>query len=217
MARIQVLTRRDVELATAGIAPGAVNAALAQFARQELAASIMNGDGSPIYDRYVNGVEGADENTVVAPGPIVYVFHWWTEVIEFALKTLVERSPVKTGRYRRSWFVFVNGSRVQDYTKIPIGSQVFITNDQPYSRKIDTGFMKMSVPPFVVDDARKIVMGRFGNLVTAQRRMIRLPNPYILKGVFKRGIRQYSRRKLQKDTMAGAEMTYPSLMIEMRP
>lgn len=215
MARISTFAK-DLQLATAGIEPGEINKALANFARASLAEAIREGQGSPNHDRYVNGQFGADENTVQTPGPIFYVFHWWTEIVEFAVTTLINRSPVKTGRYRRSWHVLVNGNRVEDYAKIPIGADVILVNDQPYSRKIDVGFMKMSVPPAVVEDARKIVMSRFGNLITSKRTMIRIKNPYILKGVFRRGIRPNARTKLRKDTEAGAEMTYPAMILQMR-
>jgi hypothetical protein len=46
--------------------------------------------------------------------------------------------------------------------------------------------------------------------------MVTLPNGYILKGVFKRGVRPNSRTKLRKDTMAGAHMTYPAIRMSMR-
>jgi hypothetical protein len=215
MARYKSL-QRDLELATAGLAPQAIAAALAQFARDELSKAVREGEGSPIYDRYVNTFYGRDESDVVPPGPILYVFHWWNEIIPFALDTLQKRSPVRSGRFKTSWFVMVNGQRVIDYTSIPIGAEVIITNDQPYARKIEVGFMKMSVPHAVADDARKTIMSRLGNMVEVRKTMITLPNGYTLKGVFKRGIRQHSRTKLRRDTQAGAQMTYPALRITMR-
>lgn len=215
MARI-TFESRNLVLATQELSPEKINAALAQFARQSLRTVIADGSGTDRYDRYVNGVPGADESTVKAPGPILYRFQWWADLIPFALKTLIERSPERTGRYKSSWFVMVNGVRTADYENIPGGASVTIVNDQPYSRKIDTGFMVMRVPPHVVEDSVKVVMQRFGNLVKARRTMIRLPNPYILKGVFKKGIRKHSRTKLRRDTSAGAEMTYPAMIIELR-
>ena len=215
MPRIQTFDR-DLRLATAGIAPENVAKALAAFARTELSSAIQSGEGSDRYEKYVNGRFGAEEETVVPPGPILYVFHWWNEILEFALQSAVERSPNKSGEYRQSWFVMVNSGRVADFGQIPINSTVILSNDRPYARKIDVGHMKMSVPPGVLEDVRKKVLSRFGNLVNCKRTLITLPNGYVLKGHFRRGIRQFARRKLQKDTQAGAQLTYPSLVFSMK-
>lgn len=215
MARISTFAK-DLQLATAGIAPENIARELAAFAKSELSKSIQDGEGSERYERYVNGNLGAAEETVVPPGPILYVFHWWREVVEFALQSLVERSPDKSGRYKQSWFVMTPGGRLKDFDNIPINSEVILCNDQPYSRKIDVGHMRMSVPPGVVEDARKMVLSKFGNLVTARRTMIPLPGGYVLKGRFRRGYRQFARTKLRKDTQAGAQMTYPALVLSMK-
>lgn len=215
MARIQSFAK-DLQLATADIAPENLARELAIFAKKSLKEEIHEGRASPRYDRYVNGNLGADEFTVVPPGPILYEFHWWNEVIEFAIETLRKRSPVKSGRYRDSWLAMVNGAVVSDYSDIPVGAQVLVTNNQPYSRKIEVGFMEMSVPPHVVEDSLGTVRSRFGNVVDIKATMVTLPGGYILKGVFKKGIRKYSRTKLRRDTSAGAEMTYPSMLLTIR-
>lgn len=215
MARISTFAK-DLQLATAGISPEAIAPMLAAFAKSENMKAIQEGEGSERFDRYVNGNFGAAEETVVAPGPILYVYRWWPEVIEFALQSLVERSPDKSSRYKRSWFVMTPGGRVSSFGDIPISATVILCNDQPYSRKIDVGHMRMSVPPGVVEDARKMVMSRFGNMVTARRTMVPLPNGYVLRGHFRRGYRQFARTKLRKDTQAGAQMTYPALVLTMK-
>lgn len=215
MARIQTFAQ-DLQLATAGISPQNIAAALAQFAKAELANVIASGEGSPNYDRYVNGALGADESTVVAPGPILYVFRWWDEIVEFALQTLIDLSPVQSGDYKKSWQVLVNGSVVSDFKNIPINATVMITNTQPYHRKIDVGHMKMSVPPFIVEAGVGKVKGIFGNIVDVKRVMTTLPGGYILKGYFTRGVRKNARTKLRKDTAAGAQMTYPAMLLSMK-
>ncbi|MDF3810068.1 MULTISPECIES: hypothetical protein [Rhodopseudomonas] len=215
MPRISTFAK-DLQLATAGIAPENVARELAAYARRELARAIQDGEGSERFDRYVNGNLGAAEKSVVPPGPIVYQFRWWREILEFALQTLVERSPQKSGRYKQSWFVMTPGGRVKDFDSIPINATVIICNDQPYSRKIDVGHMQMSVRPGVVEDAKKAVMSRFGNMVMAKRTMIPLPGGYVLKGHFRRGYRQFARKRLRPDTTAGSQMLYPALVLSMR-
>lgn len=215
MARLESL-RRQLTLATEDIAPENVAKELATFAKSSLQQAISEGEASDRYDIYVNGRFGAAEESVEPPGPILYEFQWWPEIVVFALETLVKRSPEKSGRYKSSWFAMVNDVPVSNFDRIPIDATVVLTNNQPYSRKIEVGYMNMSVPPGVVEDSRRVVMSRFGNLITAKATMITLPNGYILRGVFRRGIRPQSRKKLRKDTMAGARMTYPSLVLSMR-
>lgn len=215
MARISTFAK-DLQLATAGITPENIARELAKYARSELSKAIQEGEGSERYDRYVNGRLGASEDSVVPPGPILYVFHWWREIIEFALQAAVERSPEKSGRYKHSWFVMTPGGIIKSFDEIPINSTVILTNNQPYSRKVDVGHMRMSVPPGIIEDVKKMLLSRFGNFVTAKRTMIPLPGGYILKGRFKRGYRPFARTKLRPDTQAGAQMTYPALVLSMK-
>lgn len=215
MPRLQTFAK-DLQLATAGIAPENVARELAEFAKAELADAIGRGEGSPVYDRYVNGALGAPESAVVPPGPILYDFIWWQEIVALALQYLVERSPVRSGRYKRSWLVMVDGRPAPDPAGIPLDAEVIIVNDQPYSRKVDVGHMKMSVPPHIIEDARQAVMRIFGNMLTARRTLVELPGGYVLKGRFHKGAGASARKGLRKDTQAGQPMTYPALVLAMR-
>jgi hypothetical protein len=210
-----VLEQRDVKLATASISPQNINRELAKFARSELANVIAAGEASTIYTKYVNGVEGAQEETVQAPGPIVYDFSYWQPIIAFTLQELERRSPVKTGRYQSSHRVMIGSQFVAPDTQFAADENPVIVNVQPYSRKIEVGFMKMSVPDGVYQDVMRKVKSQFGRVIRIQFRMIMLPNGYILKGRFSRGYKPGARKKLAKDTQAGARMTYPSLHMSM--
>lgn len=215
MPRLQTFAK-DLQLATAAIAPENIAAELAKFARVELASTISDGTGSPFYDKFVNGREGAEEETVVAPGPIVYAFVWWGDIIPYALQFLVERSPAQSGLYKQSWIVRSNGRLISDARQIRFGDKVEITNTQPYHRKVDVGHMRMSVPHQLIEDARQAVNRIWGNMVEARRTLIQLPGGYVLKGRFHRGFRLHARRKLRADVSAGEAMTYPALSLSMR-
>jgi hypothetical protein len=217
MARLNLKEiNRQLFLATQDIAPENVAKELASYAKRSLSEVIQSGEGSDIYERYVNGRFGASEESVRPPGPIVYIFNWWKEIIEFGIAALVQRSPEKSGRYKRSWFAMVDGRHVVDFDRLPTGAVVYLTNNQPYSRKIEVGHMRMSVPPGVVEDCALTIKRRFANTYDIKATMITHPNGYILKGVFSRGIRPQARKKLRKDTRAGSVMTYPSIRLEMR-
>lgn len=181
MARPQAF-ERELKLATAGLEPAAISALLAQAAKQALVEAQSQGVAAREFVRSVNGRVGAPEESVIAPGPIVYSFNWLPEIAAYALAFVEERSPVASGRFRRSWFVMVNGALVTDFEAVPLDAEIIITNDQPYARKIEVGHMKMRVPPGIVEDAQQAVMRRYGNIVKARKRFINLSGAYVLSG-----------------------------------
>lgn len=196
---------RDLRLATAGLEPEAINKALAIFARQELAKAISAG-ASPEYEKYVNGRQGAAEETVRAPGPIVYEFVNWPLVIAAALTELQKRSPRKSGRYASSFIVMANQVPVADYRGIPADSEVVIFNAHPATRKIEVGTNKTGKRHF---DLSKVALnGRFREGFRFETRFLNIKAgidprvPYMLK----RGGRGKGRG-------AGAALTYPAIVI----
>lgn len=215
MARLQSLAR-DLQLATAGIAPDKIATALAAFARTELAKTIADGTGSPNYDRFVNGRPGADEDSVVPPGPIVYVFNWWGDVVTFALQVLIDLSPEESGDYKHSWIIRADGQPVTDPKSINVASIVEITNDSDYHRSIVVGHKKYRLGHQNIEATRQKVNSVYGNMITARSTMIQLPGGYVLKGRFRRGHRKYARRKLRADVGAGTAMTYPTLQLSIK-
>ncbi len=210
---------QDIQLATAGIAPDKIAAELAQFAVQQREKVIREGEASPIYDTFVNGVRGAPETSVKAPGPILYVFSYWQPIIEFTLAFLKKRSPVLSGRYAASHMVMIGSQVMRPEAPISADEEVTIVSDLPYSRKIEVGHMQMSAPRGVYADARRAVVARFGGaagFLDVRVTQVLLPNGYVLKGHFRKGFRQYARTKLRKDTEAGARMTYPALVMKLK-
>lgn len=90
------------------------------------------------------------------------------EIVEFALQTLREKSPVASGLYRDSHMAFVNGRVVSGDLQWKPGDTIHISNPVPYSRKIEAGRMRMSVPPHVYEQSQQVVAGRFGNQVAVR-------------------------------------------------
>lgn len=216
---------RDLRLATAGLDPAEINKKLAAFARSELAAVIASGQGNNRYDRFVNGRPGVAEESVQAPGPILYVFNWWQDVITAAVAELQKRSPRKSGRFVGSFIVLVGEKLVTDYATIPGNAEVIITNAQPYVRKLEAA-RKGSKRVF--DGARLGLSRQFGNSYRVESRYLSIATgvhpmiPYILKGEYNRlraarianpaGFAGQSFPK-RKDMEAGQPITYPALII----
>lgn len=196
---------RELRLASVGLAPDVLRKQLAAFAKSELAKVQASGEAPKHYVRAVNGRVGAPEESVQLPGPIVYSFNVLPDVAEYALAFARERSPVKSGRFKRSWFVMVNGRETRNLESIPLEAECILTNSQPYSRKLEVGAMHARVPPGIVEDTRQAVMRRFGNIVTAQKRFIPLSGAYVLR-----------RENRRKDRTSGKQLLYPALVILMR-
>jgi hypothetical protein len=101
-------------------------------------------------------------------------YSYMVEVVAFALQTLRDRSPVGSigdkhpGLYRDSHLIFIDGHVASDVSSWQPGQQVNISNPVPYSRKIESGRIKLSVPNHIYEDTALIVAGRFGNQVACK-------------------------------------------------
>jgi hypothetical protein len=184
--------RRSVDVFVARhLSPQAQSAALARVAKEGVAELIRTGRAPPRYTRYVDGREGAPEESVRPDGEIRYRFDPMAEVIAFALAFLRERSPVRTGRYRDSFYLGLDGRFVPASSFNPERmervSEVTIGNMAPYSRKLSVQMVggkqiKVSVPPGIFEDAAVAVNRRFGNVVRCKKvYTVSFPGQYILK------------------------------------
>jgi hypothetical protein len=204
--------RQNVALSVDRILPQAERARLlAAAARGARDSLIAQGRAAPSYRTMVDGRAGAAEETIRPGGSIVYRFNLLGEAASFALAFAIARSPLRSGRFKRSWFVAVDGADwTGDLRDIPPGAEVIVTNRQPYTRKIEVGGQKVNVPPGIVEAARQATRRRFPNLqVKLQFVLIPAsgsPGQYILKG-----------RHHRRDRAAGQKLTYPAVVINEKP
>ncbi|MBF0888063.1 hypothetical protein [Gluconobacter cadivus] len=195
------------------LSPAAQSARLAAVAIKARDQVVRSGDAPPHWVTIVDGRQGAPETSVQPDGFILYKFNVMGLAAQAALQLCKDRSPVRSGRYRDSWLVVVDGRPwTQDVADIPEGVSVMLVNPQPYARKIDTGAMKkMSVPPGIVDAVRKLVQRKFPT-VNAGRAFVTIPSglvknaPYVLR-------RSKGR---SKSRAAGTSMTYPAMILTKR-
>ena len=207
--------------------PADLSGLLAGAARAQLAELMADGSASPVFTRWVDGVEGAPEDAVRPDGTILYEFQYLGEVVTFALDYCRTHSPVDSGAYRDAWFAQIGGVMIDPTAgRIPPDAEVLVTNDQPYHRKIDVGAMRMTVPPHIIEQCRQAVLGRWGTQVWAGVRFVQLPGGYVLRGqarpsiykvdIPRRGIVAGQRRPIRSDLRAGQAMTYPALALRLR-
>lgn len=213
---------KAIALTTKDVTPEALKARFAKFAIETRDGYISRGEASPNYDTFVNGRKGAPETSVTLPGPIVYRFSYWRPIIGFAIDRLIEGSPVGVGRragthYRDQWKVLSNGEYFpQDkWGDIPIENDVVIVNTKPYHRKIETGFQTTKGYQLLIR-TRRAVMARFSEIMSVRYVHVTIPDPYVLKGHFRRGVRAKARTKLRLDTQRGSEMKYPAIVLTMK-
>ena len=207
--------------------PATLSGLLAGAARAQVAELVADGSASPVFTRWVDGIEGASEDSVRPDGSILYEFQYLDEVVAFALDYCRARSPVDSGTYRDSWFALVAGNQVDPSSAhIPPLAEVLVTNDQPYHRKIEVGAMHMTVPPHIVEQCRQAVLARWASQVSAGVRYVQLPGGYVLRGraqspiykvsIPRRGIAAGQRRPIRSGLRAGQAMTYPALALRLR-
>lgn len=201
MATAQTL-ERQLQVVSKGLSPEAINAALASYAKAALAEAIANGEASERYVRSVNGVIDAPESGVKAPGPIIYQFSYLEEAALYALEFATQRSPEKSGAYKKAWFAMINGKEWDQVSPIPVDAEVVVTNDRPYHRKIDVGAMTMMVPPHITDDTRQALLRNYRGSVTAKTAFVDLAGAYRLR-----------RNHARKGRMKGDPITYPAVII----
>ncbi len=174
----------------AELSPAGRSARLADAARAGLADLIASGRASSSYRRFVDGREGAQESTVQPDGGVIlYQFSYIAETVSFALSFLQARSPSRSGRFRNSFVVSVNGRPIPatelQPSSIPLDAEIMIYNAQPYSRKVDvqlvgTHPLRFSAPPGLFDDAARAIRRQFGNTATAKRiNSVSVPGQYV--------------------------------------
>lgn len=105
---------------------------------------------------------------------VVIRYLYMDEIAQFVLQTLRDRSPIGSGSdkhpglYRDSHMLFIDGHNVPDAKNWHPGQALEFSNPVPWSRKIELGTMKISVPAHVYEDTVPLVRARYGNSVDVQ-------------------------------------------------
>lgn len=166
MARLQAVSAqfRVARLSTAE----ATHRAIVALAKREHAKVLAAEPKPGGFTRFVDGRRGAPEEAVKPNGVIVYEYQRLDLVVQLAMETLFDKSPVLSGAYRNAHTIFLNGTAVANLKDWKTGDEVAISNYLPYSRKIEVGKMTMRVPgtDHVYAQAAQVVKGRFGNVAS---------------------------------------------------
>jgi|APCry1669192522_1035417.scaffolds.fasta_scaffold10884_3 hypothetical protein len=130
------------------LSPSARSAALAEFAKEQLAeAETANAAATgtiPRHETYVDGQQGGSIDRVKPDGEIIFDFDLMTDVLRWIDKMLIEFSPVRTGRYQHSHKLFVDGHDVDPNGVIPAGTEYVLMNTQPYAEEIENDLSRQA-------------------------------------------------------------------------
>jgi hypothetical protein len=124
----------------------------------------------PPYTITVDGREGAPLDSVNPDGGNITVeFELIGGVLAWIAQTLLDRSPVVSGAYRKGHTLFADGSEVDALGTVPVASQYVFTNFVPYARKIEFkttktgGAFVIQVPNRIYERTAADAIAKFGN------------------------------------------------------
>lgn len=227
-SRLQFLERDLLLAVKRDLSPAVLGRELAAFAKNDRDEYLRSVGGHPTYQTYVNGREGVPEESVTLPGPILYQFNWLRPIAQAGLEWLRRESPRQSGDYMRGHFAMYNGDEVEIANLPADATEVVLTNDLPYSRKLHVGGMRTSAPPKIFEECRQAILARFGQVVEAQVKFLFLtgtsrrgePLPYRLKtdgNMRSRAPSEANRPRVgRKDRFAGQPINYPSVVITVK-
>jgi hypothetical protein len=158
---------RDVLFDLSGLSPQEQSAALAEFARQEIAKAVEQNTQaighSVEHETFVDGRKNAALESVSPTGTIVAEFDLGTDLVEWIWGQVQKHSPVLTGGFRKSQRLFADGVEVDGPAYIPDGAEeIVITSVAPYARKIERGESKQA-PDGVYEAVAAMAATRYGN------------------------------------------------------
>ena len=230
-----VVARRLREFVDRSLSPEAMARQFATIARGRRDDAIRSGEASKDFRTFVDGREGAREETTRPGGAVVYKFNVMGLVVRRALEELVKASPDDSGDFKRAWTVSVNGRPWRgNYDDIPNDADVIIVNPLPYSRKIEVGAMTISVPAHPIERVRQKMLRTFKSMYF-EKTFVVLPSsfafgdyetPYVLQGrqrvvaaKLNRRSRAFRQGRMtlagRADTQRGQKLTYPALTIKL--
>lgn len=235
MASRAALKRQVDVLVTKQMSSAQVRHAVGNAVRKIRDEAISSGQLSGNYSTVVDGRVGADEDTIrLDGGYVTYIFSVIAQATNYALSECRKRSPVRSGSFRKSWAILVDGAAWDGHAaSIQSGAQVTIVNTMPYARKIETAGQRVKVPPKIVEDVRQVVQRKYQGRIRAEKQFVTLQGgrdarggalPYVLKqGSISSGLSWkkkagWERKHMpyaskRQDRQAGAEMTYPALIL----
>jgi hypothetical protein len=144
------------------------------------------------------------------------------EVVQFALQSLRDNSPVGTGKdphpglYRDSHTLFVNGNDVADLSSWFPGNVIHIANSVAYSRVLEIGDHKLRIPHHTYELTEQTLRSHYGEIVRVEFTYMGIINKqvYSKSGPRPRTGPKYGRASSRGGAIQNrADLRYPTLII----
>jgi hypothetical protein len=199
---------RAIELSLSRFSPEEAKKLHIEIARRVLADFLASQEEKPEIQIWVDGQLVGSEESVRPFGRIEYRILRMPQIARYGIVTARGISPVDSGRYRRSWFLLVDGVETAENSVAPTAREIIITNDQPYARKIEVRGARRAavpVPPGIVERLRQLILRKYGGQVVVTIRYLELRGGYVLK-------RPRGRRRRR----GPQQVNYPALVLTPR-
>ena len=162
----------DIEALIADeFSPAARIRALAAVAREQLAeAESVNKEALgfvPPHSTLVDGVSGVPEDRVRPDGLIVYAFELRGDLLAWIMEQMRIHAPVRSGRFRDSFELYVDGQLTDPAGAIPPASECVFLSPLSYAPKIEGSPGRppesRQAPHGVFEAVAAMAAARFGN------------------------------------------------------
>ena len=212
---------KDIELMILeSFSPAERSALLAQFAIETLADAEATDTAAlgytPPHQTFVDGREGAAEESVRPDGVIVYTFDIILDLFAWIDDQLRIHSPVGSGKdkhpglYQKSHMFFADGVEADPLAPPPAKQYAFV-NAVPYARKIEAG-ESPQFPDGVYESVVHLAAQRYGNVAKIQftwRGVV----PGMMMGAAPLGARSKKNQGLAQNKSVNR---YPAIIITVR-
>ena len=174
---------------------------------------------APAYIGVVDGQREIPFEKVKATGRIVVLYDYRAEVVYQGLRELAARSPVRSGAYRRSHTVMVDGELMPPMT-VPLASRIkysrriILVNPLPYSARLEAGVTKagrwiiLQADPRIYESVANVLSNQFRGVATIGYSFMSIPNAY------KRRSSWAVRKSRNSRRVRGTNIQYPVITID---
>lgn len=148
-AKVDLIDRDIILGLSPELSPADRSAAIAAFAQDQLAVAEATDAGVlgevPDHTTFVDGSENDDLKSVRPDGVIVFDFDVLTLIVRWIEQQILTHSPVRSGLYKKSHQIYVDGSAIDSGARIS-GSvqQVIFAPAVLYAQRLERGWSKQA-------------------------------------------------------------------------
>lgn len=152
---------------------------------------------------------------------LVTLYDYRREAAAFLLRVLRRNSPVRSGAYRDSHTLFVNGQAVAALpSRLRPTDKMFVANPVPYARRLEVGRradgspVVVQVPPGIYERSLKEAVTRYRNVLVMRFGYVDLKNSYVVKGRVGGHYRNKHGQLRKRDPRGGEAVRFPAIFVE---